>query len=216
MRQYLDQLHDQMFGERFNHFLQKAYEKDVTKVGLDECDREFSDAKTYFDAHFTPEERSALAHIEDLQAQKRSYAGEYAFCCGMSVAFEQLFTENKALRYDFSERLDRGLYEVEGMKGHPWYYNWATEVRTCYDSLGADRSEQEEEHLTSHECGWDQRITSGAVAAYYLGYRAALAVIERVRPLATQTMMDQILMIEYQLGITLSAEERERVGNASA
>ena len=82
------------------------------------------------------------------------------------------------------------------------------------DDLSTVERDPEQEHLISHECGWDQRICSGAVAAYYLGYRLALEIIERVRPMATQNMMDQILIIEYQLGITLSASERERTKEA--
>ena len=57
-------------------------------------------------------------------------------------------------------------------------------------------------------------MNSGAMAAYYLGYRMALEVIEQVHPMATQNMMDQILIIEYQLGITLSAAEKERMKGA--
>lgn len=226
MRNQLKQLHDQMFGEQFRQFLKKSYEKDVSHGEFDECEQEYTVACTWFAENWSEEQREILRRIEKLQVEKRNYAGEYAFCCGMSVAFEQLFTGKKELRFDFSERLDRGLYEVEGMKRHPYYYRWACEVREAYDGLGAadiepveedddDLSEAEknpeQEHLTSHECGWDQRICSGAVAAYYLGYRLALEVIERVRPMATQNMMDQILMIEYQLGVTLSAAERERM-----
>ena len=144
----------------------------------------------------------------------------------MNLAFEQFLAEKKELRYDFSERLNHGLYEVEGMKGHPYYYRVACEAREAYDSLYGDKKvpiqEDDEEpitvennpeqyHLTSHECAWDQRIHSGTIGAYYLGYRLALEVIERVCPLATQRMMDKILMVEYELGITLPAAERERL-----
>lgn len=226
MRNQLKQLHNQMFGEQFCQFLKEFYEKDVAQGEFAEIEQAYSAACAWFAENWSKEQREILRRIETLQEEKRDYAGEYAFCCGMSVAFEQLFTENKELRFDFSERLNSGLYEIEGMKRHPYYCRRSGEVRGAYDSLGAADTEPEEEgdddsvpvernpeqeHLISHECGWDQRICSGAVAAYYLGYRLALEIIERVRPMATQNMMDQILVVEYQLGITLSASERERM-----
>jgi len=225
MRKQLKRLHDQMFGERFCQFLKESYEKDVAHGEFAEIEQAYFAACAWFAENWSKEQREILRRIETMQEEKRNYAGEYAFCCGMSVAFEQLFTENKDLRFDFSERLNSGLYEIEGMKRHPYYYRWSGEVREAYDGLGAADIEPveededdlntvvrdpEQEHLISHECGWDQRICSGAVASYYLGYRLALEIIERVRPMATQNMMDQILIIEYQLGITLSASERER------
>lgn len=224
MRNQLKQLHDQMFGEWFCQFLKESYEKDVVMGEFAEIENFYATACSWFDENWSKEQRDILRRIEKLQEEKRDYAGEYAFCCGMSVAFEQLFTENKELRFDFSERLNSGLYEIEGMKRHPYYYRWSGEVREAYDNLCAANIEPEDEdednlaevgqnpeqeHLISHECGWDQRICSGAVAAYYLGYRLALEIIERVRPMATQNIMDQILIIEYQLGITLSASDRE-------
>ena len=226
MRKQLKQLHDQMFGEQFCQFLKESYEKDVAHGEFSEIEKSYAAAHSWFAENWSKEQREILRRIETLQGKKRDYAGEYAFCCGVSVAFEQLFTENKELRFDFTERLNSGLYEIEGMKRHPYYYRWSSEVREAYDGLGAADIELEEEdednlvtverdpeqeHLTSHECGWDQRICSGTVAAYYLGYRLALEIIERVRPMTTQNMMDQILVVEYQLGITLSASERERM-----
>lgn len=215
-----------MFGERFCQFLKESYEKDVAHSEFAEIEQAYSVACAWFAENWRKEQREILRRIETLQEEKRDYAGKYAFCCGMSVAFEQLFTEKKELRFDFSERLNAGLYEIEGMKRHPHYYRCSGEVREAYDSLGEADVELEEEdednlvavernpeqeHLISHECGWDQRICSGAVAAYYLGYRLALEIIERVRPMSTQNMIDQILAVEYQLGITLSASEREKM-----
>jgi len=209
MRNTLKQLHDKVFDECFTRFLQDAYCNDEAGDPLGDCEREYQAAIEYFSEHWSFEDREMLSDIEKLQAEKVRYAGEYAFYCGMNVAYEQFFIGGKELRFDFSKRLNRGLYEVQGMKGHPYYYQRTTQLREMYDALTKDRDEAECEHIVSHECGWDQRICSGAAAAYYLGYRAALAAIERVHPLATQNMIDQILALEYQMGITQSAAERE-------
>ena len=229
MRNYLGKLREQMFGEQFQRFLKEAYDTDVNRIEDGGGERQYAEACTWFEKNWNREQNERLHCIEQLQEKKRDYAGEYAFCCGMSVAFEQLFTENKDLQFDYFKRLGRGLYEVNGMKRHPYYYNWASQVRKIYDSLEMPKTEPTEEsfvspntgasdpaqeHLISHECGWDQRICSGSAAAYYLGYRVALNVIDRVRPMAVQNMMDQILVMEYQLGITLSAAERERMKGA--
>ncbi len=209
MRNTLRQLRSKLFDESFTRFLQDAYCSDETGYEIGDCERDYQEAIGYFSEHWSLEDRETLSIIEKLQAEKVRYAGEYAFYCGMNVAYEQLFIGGKELRYDFSKRLSQGLYEVQGMKGHPYYYQRTTQLREVYDALTKDRNETECEHIVSHECGWDQRICSGAAAAYYLGYRAALAAIDRVHPLATQKMIDQILALEYQMGITQSASERE-------
>lgn len=226
MKNYINHIRELVFGEQFRIFLKEAYDKGVLSGEFSECEREYVAACSWFEDNWSEEKKEILCRVTDMQIEKRNYAGEYAFCCGISVAFEQFFTEKKELRYDFSECLDRGLYELEGMKGHPYYYRVACEVRKAFDSLFGDEKELTQEdgeelitvennpeqyHLTSHECGWEQRIHSGAIGAYYLGYRLALEVIERVCPLATQYMMNQILMVEYELGITLPAAERERL-----
>ena len=226
MKTYINKIHERMFGEEFHDFMKEAYDKGVASGDFSECEQEYVDACSWFAKNWSEEQKETLHRIDALQEEKRNYAGEYAFCCGMSVAFDQLLTERKELRFDYLERLDKNLYEVEDMKGHPCYYQKACEIRDAYASLFGEESklppENEEEiptvendperyHLTSHECAWEQRICSATVGAYYLGYRLSLEIIERVRPLATQRMMDQILMTEYQLGITLPAAERERL-----
>lgn len=226
MKNYVNHIRELMFGEHFRTFLKDAYDKGVMSGEFSEYEQEYVAACSWFKDNWNDEKKEVLSRIVELQNEKQNYAGEYAFCCGFSLAFEQFLTEKKESRYDFSECLDHGLYEVEGMKGHPYYYRVACETRKAYDSLYGDKkvptqedgeelitveNNPEQYHLTSHECGWDQRIHSGNIGAYYLGYRLALEVIERVYPLATQRMMDKILMVEYELGITLPAAERERL-----
>lgn len=229
MKTYINKILESVFGEEFREFMKEAYDKGVVSGDFSVCEQEYVDACSWFAENWSEERKETLRCIDVLQEEKRNYAGEYAFCCGMSAAFEQLFTERRELCFDYLDRLDKTLFEVEGMKGHPCYYNKSCEIRDTYAGLYGEESdlptENEEEiptvesdperyHLTSHECGWEQRICSATVGAYYLGYRLSLEIIERIRPLATQRMMDQILMTEYQLGITLPATEREGLNRA--
>ena len=49
----------------------------------------------------------------------------------------------------------------------------------------------------------------------YLGYRFGLSILESVQPLGTiQNMRGQILLTEYELGLLMTGDEREREQDA--
>jgi DNA invertase Pin-like site-specific DNA recombinase len=66
------------------------------------------------------------------------------------------------------------------------------------------------EHIVSIECAWGQRIHSAACHGFYCGYRAALNLIDDIKPLDSSRMIQHTLLLEYHLGYIGSYEEMER------
>lgn len=201
MKKELKQLHARVFGMEFHQYIQMEFDKMLAANEYDEAERDYSVAEQFFQSAMCQELNVLIANVEKLQQEKRSYAAEYAFHCGVTAAYEQFFTD--AQQFNFSTTLREGLFIVTGMKRHPKYEALAVEVREIYDRLEQELKEAASEHLTSHECAWDERIHYAAISGYYYGYRTGLSLLDRVRPLSTEHMIGKVLLTEYELGITV-------------
>ena len=69
--------------------------------------------------------------------------------------------------------------------------------------------------MISIQVAWDEREFGVLRHGLYLGYRFGLSILESVQPLGTiQNMRGQILLTEYELGLLMTGDEREREQDA--
>lgn len=200
MKKEWEQFHAHVFGIEFQQHIQMDFENMIKSGEFAETEREYRIAMDTFRDILRQNQHDVLTKLERLQTEKRSYAAEYAFQCGVAAICEQFFTNRR--RFSFDAALNEGLFMVTGMKRHPEYADLVSEVRKGYDGLEQELDETACEHLAGHECAWDQRIYYAAITGYYDGYRVGLALLDRICPLSAAQMMDKVRMTEYELGIT--------------
>ena len=77
-------------------------------------------------------------------------------------------------------------------------------------------SEEDQEHMVSVACAWQQRVYSAAMDGFYCGYRAAYDLMEDLMPLVKVQNMDKILTMEYHMGYIKPYSEVERLRDMAA
>ena len=76
--------------------------------------------------------------------------------------------------------------------------------------------EEDQEHLVSVACAWQQRVYSAAMDGFYCGYRAAYEIMDAIDPLVKVRCVDKILTMEYHLGYIQPYSEVERLRDMAA
>ena len=164
----------------------------------------------------TEEQKMSLEQMEQAYIRRRNYAAQYGFKCGIFGAFRQYFGCSKANDGGFDDLVYQDLLMQPGMQRHNENYasiELCNEIdRAIMDAL----SEENQEHMVSIACAWQQRVYSAAFDGFYCGYRAAYDLMEDLMPLVKVQNMDKILTMEYHMGYIKPYSEVERLRDMAA
>ena len=170
----------------------------------------------YLASILTEDQRQALNHMENTYIARRNYAAEYGFKCGMYGAFRQFFGSSGARDGGFDDLVGNDLLMQPKMQRH--HQNYAN-IELC-NKIDAEimttLSKEDQEHIVSVTCAWQQRVYSAAMDGFYCGYRAAYDLMEAINPLVKVQNMEKILTMEYHLGYIKPYSEVERLHSMAA
>lgn len=164
----------------------------------------------------TTEQQAALNRMEGAYTERRYYAAEYGFKCGLYGAFRQFFGCSGAKDGGFQDLVADDLLMQPKMQRHNSNY---TNIELC-NKIDADimatLSKEDQEHMVSVVCAWQQRVYSAAMDGFYCGYRAAYEIMDGIDPLVKVRCVDKILTMEYHLGYIQPFSEVERLRDMAA
>ena len=206
----IEGLQARMFDPSYISALKKAYGDQVAEGYFDTEEKEYNLATEFLSQKLSEEQKAILASMEANYAEKYSYASTYPFYCGIMCAFEQFFLPDRQQVFDFSTSINDDLNTLPHMKRHVRYYELNTQILEETNTLSQEADEETTDHITSISCGWDQRVHSASVYAFYIGYRFGLDVIDQVVPMGSMSLMPKTLYLEYELGFTTPYRNRER------
>ena len=164
----------------------------------------------------TDEQKMSLEQMESSYIMRRSYAAIYGFKCGIFGAFRQYFGASQAHDAGFQDLVCDDLLTQPGMQRH--HENYAN-IELCNEidrSIMEALNEEDQEHMVSIACAWQQRVYSAAFDGFYCGYRAAYDLMEDLMPLVKVENMDKILTMEYYMGYIKPFSEVERLHDMAA
>ena len=154
--------------------------------------------------------------MEQAYIQRRAYAAKYGFKCGLFGAFRQFFGASGVQDAGFQDLLCDDLLTQPRMQRH--HENYAN-IELCNEidrAIMDTLSEEDQEHMVSIACAWQQRVYSAAFDGFYCGYRAAYDLMESINPLVKVQNMDKILTMEYLMGYIKPYSEVERLRDMAA
>ena len=98
------------------------------------------------------------------------------------------------------------------MKRHKRYFDDITRRNKLAYAMEEETDDMIRYHVVSVESAWGRRAYSASIDGFYLGYRAAIAILEKVEPQnwPALAMERNLLMMEHRLGVIKSYEEIER------
>lgn len=184
---------------------------------------DFADIENAFNAGMdrlhavlTEDQKKHLTELEEAYIARRTYAAQHGFKCGLYGAFQQHFGGADPSDGGFQELVCDDLLKQPKMQRH--HKNFQNiELCNQIDAAIMDTlSEEDQEHMISVACGWQQRVYSAALDGFYCGYRAAYDIMEAIDPLVKVRCIDKILTMEYHLGYIKPYSEVERHSEPNA
>ena len=209
-KKILEDLRKTVFAPSYFNALEAAYAARVADCPFETIEGDFSEAEPHLEKHLSHEQKATLADVEAKYRENRTYAGEYPFYCGIMCAFEQFFVPDMPPRFDYRSAVQEDLCTMPSMKRHIEFYERNTQLLELSQALMDEVDKDTREHVISIACGWDQRIHSNTIYAFYLGYRAGLSIMDRVKPMSSFELTSKKLYLEYELGFTTPYEFREK------
>ncbi len=185
--------------------------------------RDYGDTETDFTSGMlalveilSEEQKQVLSQMEEAYSARRSCAARYGFKCGIFGAFRQHFGWANPSDGGFMELVVDDLMTQPKMQRHHENFANIEKTNRLYASITDTLSKEDQEHMVSVACGWDQRVYSAALDGFYCGYRAAYDIMEAIEPLVKVQSADKILLMEYHLGFIQPYSEVERLRERNA
>lgn len=205
----LEEMKERAFAPAFQKYLFDTY-KILAQTDFSEEEKDYTAAEDYFTTTLEQSENEILSQIEANFKVKLQYAAQYAFHAGLYSGFSQHFSNRDLVEDGFEKYLMQNLFKMPGMQCHTLFFQLLDENQKLIQQLESDDNGERQEHLTSIECAWEQRVHWAACHSFYCGYRAAVKVLTAVDGVNAFDMIPHTLLLEYHLGYTKSYDQTEQ------
>lgn len=204
-------MHARCFSEEHFVELHNTYQEFVTRGDFEEVESEYKVGKEALTAKLSSQQAAWLAEIEEAYKANFDYAARYGFDTGLYTGFQRYFAAGPKDKCDVDEVLENGLFTAVGMERHVDFFQRNKRCLELLNMLNGALPADVYYHVTSVDCAWAERIHFAAMEQFYLGYRSALEVLDRVQPTAKMKMVPDTLLIEYELGRLESNDRLEEL-----
>lgn len=209
VQEMLKEMSNRAFNASYDAYMRNAYDL-WAETDFKEEELDYAKGVQDLNSVLTEEQRTKLKIMEENYRHNMEYASRYGFKAGLYSGFSQYFIGTEAAYDSFESTLMKNLMEMPGMIHHQSFYKRNADNLTIANALKESLEDRIYEHIVSIECAWGQRIHSAVCHGFYCGYRAALNLIDDIRPLDSSRMIQHTLLLEYHLGYISSYDEIER------
>ena len=164
----------------------------------------------------TDKQKEDLNRMENAYSERRYFAAEYGFKCGLYGAFRQFFGCSGVRDGGFEDLVADDLLMQPKMQRHRSNYANIELCNKIDTEIMETLTEKDQEYMVAVVCAWQQRVYSAAMDGFYCGYRAAYEIMDLVNPLVKVQCVDKILTMEYHLGYIKPYSEVERLRDMAA
>ena len=164
----------------------------------------------------TDKQKEDLNRMDNAYTERRYFAAEYGFKCGLYGAFRQFFGCSGVRDGGFEDLVADDLLMQPKMQRHRSNYANIELCNKIDTEIMETLTEKDQEHMVAVVCAWQQRVYSAAMDGFYCGYRAAYEIMDLVNPLVKVQCVDKILTMEYHLGYIKPYSEVERLRDMAA
>ena len=164
----------------------------------------------------TDKQKEDLNRMENDYTERRYFAAEYGFKCGLYGAFRQFFGCSGVRDGGFEDLVADDLLMQPKMQRHRSNYANIELCNKIDTEIMETLTDKDQEHMVAVVCTWQPRVYSAAMDGFYCGYRAAYEIMDLVNPLVKVQCVDKILTMEYHLGYIKPYSEVERLRDMAA
>ena len=164
----------------------------------------------------TENQKRALDEMEKAYSERRDYAAQYAFKCGIYGAFRQYFGRSSVMDGGFHDLVVEDLLMQPNMA---WHVENFANIEVCNNiesEIMNALNDDDQKYFIDVACALHQRVYSASLDGFYCGYRAAYDIMENADPLVKERCIGKILTVEYHLGYTQPYSKVERLCEMAA
>lgn len=196
-------------GPAYQEEIRKRYQCDTAEGLFEPEEREYDAGIAALAQTLSPEKMSKLTEYEKTCSSIREYAAKYGFLAGLYSGFKQFFTLKHESDGGFSKHVSDEIHKMPQMMRHREYYAKIEHRNHLAEALEAEVGYENQYHLVSVACAWEQRSYSASIDGFFLGYHAAVAILVEVDPSSFPglQMEGNILCMEHQLGFIRKRED---------
>lgn len=189
-------------GESYQEEIRNHYQRNVEKGVYSVEEREYDVGIANLAVSFPPEKQAQLAEYEKTCSSLREYAAKYGFLAGIYCGFKQYFTSAHEADGGYTKYVCDEIYRMPQMMRHREYYSDIERRNSLAEAMETGSNGKAQYHIVSVECAWDQRSYSASIDGFYLGYHAAVAILEEIEPYSFPALKleSNILCMEHRLG----------------
>ena len=207
----LKELRERVFAPRFIQAIKEGYDADVAMGRYDDEEEKYSAALEELSEVLSPAKKKMLTQMIDYHEENRAHAAESAFVRGLVSGFEDYFAPTGKRPFSYTRSIEDTFLKQghRSSKDEPAEHENTGYKLACALSEGLD--DVAAEHMAVIEGVLEERIHHAVLHGFYAGYRSAIQAVDEVCPHARFSMMEKLLLTEYQLGFTDSYAKREQV-----
>lgn len=190
-----------LFDRDFHGEIARKYNEVSAHGAYAIAEKEYAAAKPILMATFSTKEQKLLEQMERLFSENRDYVGEYSYQAGLFCGFYEFFNKDDQLDDGgFDQYVFHELFQQPRIQEHKCY-DCLTRCNELEVILSNSAHPEMSEYLTSIGVAWEQRIYHAALYGFYMGYRSALMIVERVNPLFKVGNSKRMLLLGLALDI---------------
>lgn len=159
-------------GPAYQEKIRKRYQCDTAEGLFEPEEREYDAGIAALAQTLSPEKMSKLTEYENTCSSLREYAAKYGFLAGLYSGFKQFFTLKHELDGGFAKHISDEIHKMPQMMQHREYYAKIEHRNHLAEALEAEVGCENQYHLVSVACAWEQRAHSASIDGFYLGYHA--------------------------------------------
>lgn len=201
MQKILSDLCQRIFTSEMAETILEAQKQGLWEDGYGFLEQRYQDGRLALFRSCSGAQKAALDEMERLYQENMRYAMSFAFQRGMFAAFRQYFTSDSTGAL-FSELIEGSILDAEGRRHCAPYIRREEAARKLAGQL-AEQTGRERE-MAAVTSGWSQWEYGTLTYSFYLGYHAAILLIDGVDPQAIKKMAQQIAATDEELGFPLS------------
>lgn len=199
-------------GASYLDAIKAMYQQAVEDGVFETVEMEYATGIDALNTMFSSEQTDCLAEYEHTCSSIRDYSARYGFLAGLYCGFKQYFTPEVEDDGGFMKYVNDEIGRTPGMKHHKEYFDDVARRNELACAMEEGTDDMIRYHVVSVESAWCQRAYSASIDGFYLGYRTAIAILEKVEPQnwPALAMERNLLMMEHRLGFIKKYEEIER------
>lgn len=205
----LKQLTKEMGSEKLLDKILEAYLKEMKEECFDDIEKEYRESKCDLETLLTDKQEQAEQEMEELFVENMKYSIGFGFRQGIYAGFEQYFVE-ESTKDSFDKYVHQEILQMPNMKKYTEFFDRKMEINKVFEEIESCLKEDGSEQLITIYNSYEEKELGVLRYSFYMGYRYALNIVEKIDLFGVAKITDKVLYTEYTLGFTMTGKEKEQ------